>query len=617
MRKRVILLLVLCLAGFSPLLAKKGQNNLNQWIQELRQGDVNTKRKAVEEIALIKTPQAMEFLYREIMISNKAYAFQLRTYTAEKMASSKSPHGFFYLFQSFTVANTTYFPKFKEAIYQKINKKMLLQLSRNILGNKASNWPDGKAFFVDLLSSKKVKKAARYVRGLVTQDPAPEVRKSAVFAILDLEGPSAASLIARALADKDEQVRKAAVLCLGEIGTPSAVKKLAFCFRDKSKEVRLSVVEIISRQKSKSLGRLLLRALGDSDREIRTEALRGLRTLMGDQAKGYFIKATNDGDWQIRQVATFHLKDFGKDPAFIGIYKTRLRDPFPQVASAAVWGLYFLKGKEATEAIIEGIRFLKEAPLHDAVDALKRLSGKDFATNYDRWREWWMGKKKTFTPQPEGDQTYYPKGAQTGNGRGTVLRQKPKFFGSVIESYHVGFIIDFSGSMSQTMTITEEDQRKGTFERSKPKTITARRIDVAKKELIAAIALLDPRAKFNVLLFGTDYTAWKEKAVVASPANKESAIQFVKNNSFKGATNLYDPLESVLNDRDIDTIYVLSDGAPNRGKYSSPKEILQAVKEINQKRKAVINTIGIGVISFTEDFLKDLALQNGGKFIKK
>src|SRR5262249_27515374 len=69
----------------------------------------------------------------------------------------------------------------------------------------------------------------------------------------------------------------------------------------------------------------------------------------------------------------------------------------------------------------------------------------------------------------------------------------------------------------------------------------------------------------------------------------------------------------------VDTIFLLSDGAPTDNKDPSkdmdPKEILEHVREWNKQRRVVINCVGIDNVVQGITFMKALAAQNGGTYV--
>ena len=65
--------------------------------------------------------------------------------------------------------------------------------------------------------------------------------------------------------------------------------------------------------------------------------------------------------------------------------------------------------------------------------------------------------------------------------------------------------------------------------------------------------------------------------------------------------------EKVLDKKNIDTIYLLSDGAPN-----NPEEgVRKLIKQLNQGKYVTIHTISFGRVS---KFLKDVASDNNGQY---
>jgi len=159
-----------------------------------------------------------------------------------------------------------------------------------------------------------------------------------------------------------------------------------------------------------------------------------------------------------------------------------------------------------------------------------------------------------------------------------------------------------------------------------------RRIDILKIELAFVINKLLPKdAKFNVIIFSTDVQRWRKGLTKAAPRNKKSALEFVKKMEPQALTNLYGALELAFKDRQVDTIYLLSDGNPTVGTTTNLDEILAAVRRWNKERNVVIHTIALLVGKYgppnpnprggsapVEDrqrllkFLKQLAKENGG-----
>lgn len=117
-----------------------------------------------------------------------------------------------------------------------------------------------------------------------------------------------------------------------------------------------------------------------------------------------------------------------------------------------------------------------------------------------------------------------------------------------------------------------------------------------------------------------------------------SAVKFVKGFRADGLTHTDEALEKAFQDMGIDTIVLLSDGAPMRQDNPNSTElqekILKRVKDLNASRKVRIDTFGFeddgkypkhvgappgagasgGADSAMVEFLKKLAQQNGGEY---
>lgn len=218
--------------------------------------------------------------------------------------------------------------------------------------------------------------------------------------------------------------------------------------------------------------------------------------------------------------------------------------------------------------------------------------------------------------------------------------QKPgaTFFGDEIISKRVIFIIDRSGSMAEKSDWKPELETGGGGG-SGEKLEGDKKIDVAKFELKRAIRGLASDAVFTIITYSDEPTVWKEELVPATQGNKDEAIKFVDAIAAKGGTNIYDPVEkaykmkpsaaaaavkkpvkqsTTISDlpHGADTLYLLSDGLPNRGQITDPTEIRARVKEMNKEAMMTINTVGVGRDA-NEDFMKGLATDTGGKYLKR
>jgi len=168
------------------------------------------------------------------------------------------------------------------------------------------------------------------------------------------------------------------------------------------------------------------------------------------------------------------------------------------------------------------------------------------------------------------------------------------YYGIPIRAQRLVFVIDTSGSMAGP------------------------RLARAQKELVQAVNQLPVRAMFNIIVFNSTFAMWSPKPVPATDAVKKRATAFVAGLFAKGQTCTYDALKAAL-DLKVESIYVLTDGAPTNGAIVRPDAILAAVQAQNRLVGSSIHVIGIapgpdeGIFN---RFLQALAAQNHGQYRK-
>jgi hypothetical protein len=324
------------------------------------------------------------------------------------------------------------------------------------------------------------------------------------------------------------------------------------------------------------------------------------------------MKALSSKDAAVRARAVEVLTGQG-DGQFVRKCVELARDADGRVRAAAVEALKWAQDRSAIDGLLAGMKTGPDAVRRYAADALKALTGQDFGPEHAKWQEWWSANAKTA-------QLAAPPRPLTGAG-------KPTYYGTSVVSKNVIFIIDVSASMEEEYqkkdgvvifggTTAEPDKAPGAGKVTK--------IEVARRELVRCIKELDRDVKFNIIFYNHIFTPWQKtddgkgsRIIPATPRNKREAIEFVM--TFKPAfrTNIFDTLEFALNDKNADTIYLLSDGEPNEGRLIDCAGIISEIAAINAARDpgAVINTIGFGLRPTGKTLLKQLAENNGGIFL--
>jgi len=154
---------------------------------------------------------------------------------------------------------------------------------------------------------------------------------------------------------------------------------------------------------------------------------------------------------------------------------------------------------------------------------------------------------------------------------------KPKSYLFGIPTGNVLFLIDVSGSMDATFTLSTGQKMN--------------RLDFVKKEVAKTITNFEETTQFNILAYASNVRSWKNDGLQkSSETNIVDAVNFSKNLTANGGTNMYAALQQAWNISGVDTIYLLTDGSPSVG-ITDTSRIISDVKAWNAQTPIKINTI--------------------------
>ncbi len=245
-----------------------------------------------------------------------------------------------------------------------------------------------------------------------------------------------------------------------------------------------------------------------------------------------------------------------------------------------------IEDPEAVEFLAASLPKLSGQLAHEVDKFLSQVTVDHFRGDQARFDEWKRRHEQRLDPATELAESDYlrPQYAQ------------PHYYGIGIHAEKVVFVIDCSGSMSEVV-------------------YSESRLRQAKRELIRAIRSLPETTRFTIVLYETGVREWRKNLVEASDRNKKAAIRFVERVRCGGWTNTYGGLTRAIElDDDVEAIYLLSDGAPTRGKIVEPGEILEAIGRHNAFRHITINAVAISPEGVTQRFMRELADRNGGEY---
>ncbi|MGE4619832.1 MAG: VWA domain-containing protein, partial [Planctomycetota bacterium] len=206
-------------------------------------------------------------------------------------------------------------------------------------------------------------------------------------------------------------------------------------------------------------------------------------------------------------------------------------------------------------------------------------------------------------------------------------------FGLDITGRNIVFVVDISGSMMATDPPSAEELDRisrttgvdgSVNEKIQQLMENRRRIKRARSELRRAVESLGDSKNFTLISYSSTVEAWKDVLVPATGDHRKSAVQFVESLKAQGITVTDEALSVALSDPTVDTIYLITDGAPthigSQGDQMPPdsrelmKSILQETKARNHLRGVRIFTLGF--IGAEEQFLNQLATDNHGRYVR-
>lgn len=265
-----------------------------------------------------------------------------------------------------------------------------------------------------------------------------------------------------------------------------------------------------------------------------------------------------------------------------------LADASYAVRAQAIETLASCRTKAACALLVE--RLEKETSLRlrwRIVDQLQKLSGSDLELNPAYWKKWVDGlddawEPKTAEPNAKKRETKAPEGT-------TV------FLGLPVLSERLSILVDFSGS-------TWEKRESG-------KT----RKETLDEELGKLLKQLTPSTKFNVIPYTKDPIPWQKALVPATPDNVARALDFFTKCKESGKGNVWDAIELAARDPEVDTLIVLTDGAPTGGHRWNLELMEPLLAERLRFSKIAVDAILVDAKRFLQERWERISAATGGR----
>jgi HEAT repeat protein len=359
--------------------------------------------------------------------------------------------------------------------------------------------------------------------------------------------------LVKSLSDKEGAVQRAAARSLGMLKFRPAIGALSTAAKSKDVYLRSNAIEALARIDPEHQREAFLAALQDKDGAERCALLGALAEIYPDLAEERSAAALSDKDWR------------------------------PQLR--AVDNLGRIRTKTAIDALVPATAAGRPVVAERAVDALQKHTGMRF-TKPEQWKLWWTENRESF---------HFADGAAPAAGE--AQRTRAEYNGIRVVSDHVAFLIDTSSRMSESL-------RSRSISRS----------EAALAELTQVLDKLVGELTFSLFTYSEAVHPFSEEPEPLTAKTKKRALEFVSKTNNLGSKDIWQALETVLAIPEIDTVYLLSSGEPDIGKYVHFNRVTAHLKDLNRFHGLVVHTIAYNENEGYRHQLEEIAKATGGEF---
>lgn len=438
--------------------------------------------------------------------------------------------------------------------------------------------------------------AVPYLLPLAANDKDSGVRDTAFTELSRLKtGEAVTNLVEKGIASKDAGIRRIASEILGVIEAPGVDVALIPLLDDKDREVRVAAVYAAGLVKAATTRPRLVELVElDKDPLVRSVAVESIGRIGGADVAALLDGFMNSSSESVQISALhqywWHDKARGAQVTAEVLARPDLRadGPLRPLLVQAVEEALKYRAKPCLPRLVELLTHPRARMRDMAHRALQEITGLSIANIPSDWMDWWQQQGATYEVPKQG-----------GAAAPGAQRSQVRFYGIPIVSDRIVFVIDYSGSMN-------EPGKDG-----KPK------IDGARAALAEVLNALPDATEFNLIAFSTEPRLWRGELQKKSKQNVADAIKFVQSTSVGGWTNVYDSLARGIEMQSVDTVVLLSDGAPSVGRYEFFSRIRHHIRLLNRTRKVAVSSIALQTSDDAKRFLRELAKDTGGDYVER
>jgi HEAT repeat protein len=460
--------------------------------------------------------------------------------------------------------------------------------------------PELQAAVVEVLGRAGDAEAARAVLQVAAQADAG-LRQRIVALLSAVRDVEAAKAIGTALDASADPVRAVAAESLAGIGEgktePILVARLGV---ERAPVVLVALIRALGVLRSDAAVPGILAAVtrGSDTEDLLEAATLALARIpsTAPEVRAFFETHLQKRAWDAR-IATLDALAEQAHPLAASLLIASLQADDRRVRAAAAQGLGRVRVREAVEPLMAALEKEEDARVRHAVaQALFLTTGQYLYDDLPTWKRWWAEQGATFVVPVEVPELPEAKDAETYGAT---------FYGVPVASEQIVFVLDQSGSMGamQMRADAKPEDNRGWTE-----------LERAVAETLQVVDTLSEKAHVNVVCFETSVNPWKAEPVTLTKGARKELRRWLESLEPGSSTNLWGGLELALGMRDVEEIYLLSDGQPGAGRYRRTADILREVRALNRKRRIAIHCISLGVDS---PLLKQLAAENNGIYTRR
>ena len=400
--------------------------------------------------------------------------------------------------------------------------------------------------------------------------------------------------------------------------------------------VQIAVLEALRPLAEERVAQAAIPLLGSTDVGVQVAAYDVVAALPGAKYRRYFVSGLKSPQWEVRALSVDAIAKLN-DKETVKLVAPLLNDKDKRVQISVVQAFLVRGGSDVIEPLFKALDTVDPRVQDDIADALARLTGKNLGPFSAQWESWWIQNKgKAENYKAMSAEAFAKIKEEDKNQAKTV------YFGLRVLSNNIGFLFDTSESMDEEYTpkaptaekqgddkdrgktVVEKpvDKTKGKGKTKKKKVTT--KLDIAKKELTSVVKALKDGQNIDIFRFDsrvTDFVAQaldpeKKSLAKLSPQIRPQINAFIQASTAGGLTNLSGVLKAAMEYPNIDTIYLLSDGAPTMG-ITDHQELLNEVDRLNRRLKIKINTISFDPKPEERRLLQTLSERNFGVYVER